>query len=198
MPCEIRLRASLYRWSFRQITLPDERYERGIRMGRLFVRIGAVLLCMAALFLWVRSVWIKDDWVLRSTQADYELTSENGSLCISADQSEFREPHRTGVAHYRAAPESGPHAAFRDLDEVGPGSRMKDVPNPGSRYVAYMIPAFRLPYWTFLAIAMGPLVVQLWTAKRRSIRRNQGRCLSCGYDLRATKLRCPECGKGVK
>ena len=54
-----------------------------------------------------------------------------------------------------------------------------------------------LPYW-FLASA-GFALPMLWlmAAIRYGQRRRPGYCRSCGYDLRATSDRCPECGMPV-
>jgi hypothetical protein len=54
-----------------------------------------------------------------------------------------------------------------------------------------------LPCW-LLAMAAGVLPVRrgiIWWRARR--RRLSGRCVKCGYDLRATPERCPECGAVV-
>jgi len=53
-----------------------------------------------------------------------------------------------------------------------------------------------VPYWQIaLLLAIAP-VLSLWSAttKRRALRLTRGQCPICGYDLRATPDRCPECG----
>jgi hypothetical protein len=63
----------------------------------------------------------------------------------------------------------------------------------GNRPRAY---AFQIivPIWIlFLAFGGWPLLAGLLWRKRRD-QRMKGKCLSCGYDLRATPKRCPECG----
>jgi hypothetical protein len=59
----------------------------------------------------------------------------------------------------------------------------------------------RFPYW-FPAVAsgaaawpwLGPFVVRRLHRRRRRRRQQAGLCGQCGYDLRATPERCPECG----
>lgn len=55
-----------------------------------------------------------------------------------------------------------------------------------------------VPYWlaalTFFAL---PLIRLRGAVQRFSRRRRPGSCHSCGYDLRASKSRCPECGIAI-
>jgi hypothetical protein len=55
--------------------------------------------------------------------------------------------------------------------------------------------AIRVPQWTILTLT-GLLTWMLLRAPLRRRRwRKQGRCQDCGYDLRESPQRCPECGK---
>lgn len=56
---------------------------------------------------------------------------------------------------------------------------------------------FALPLW-FVGISLASPIVLLWLLRRRAKRRRDANlCEICGYDLRATPERCPECGTEV-
>jgi len=52
---------------------------------------------------------------------------------------------------------------------------------------------FAIPDWFLIVLGLVP---QLWRIRKR--RPRIGHCASCGYDLRATPDRCPECGLPAK
>lgn len=49
-----------------------------------------------------------------------------------------------------------------------------------------------------LALLQIPIAIVLFTRFRGGRRRKLGLCVKCGYDLRATPERCPECGRAVE
>ena len=53
-----------------------------------------------------------------------------------------------------------------------------------------------LPFWSLAALTGFPFLLSAVTFRRRcrAARRSKGLCVHCGYDLRATPDRCPECG----
>jgi hypothetical protein len=62
----------------------------------------------------------------------------------------------------------------------------------GRVYAAWVI-----PYWAPTLLVSIPALVAARRLVRRYVRRRRGLCRECGYDLRASGERCPECGAGV-
>ena len=67
-------------------------------------------------------------------------------------------------------------------------------PWPGMGLQSY--PCFRmaLPFWLLATAFATPPVAAAYRRWRRHHRSKHNRCRACGYDLRATPDRCPECG----
>jgi len=70
-------------------------------------------------------------------------------------------------------------------------ARREKMSGPASQLTGWQLGA---PAWFVApAFALLPTVWMLTTIRRRRDRR-KGKCRACGYDLRATPARCPECG----
>jgi hypothetical protein len=92
---------------------------------------------------------------------------------------------------------SGPLIATMEFKEAGDGNwlgfdRGTIRLNTGNRFL--IVRVVSIPYWAFIAFAG-----LMWCAGRlagRLLRRRirPGFCANCGYDLRASPRRCPECG----
>ncbi len=63
--------------------------------------------------------------------------------------------------------------------------------------VVCRIAFFALPHWISALMFLVLPVLWAWRAWRRRHGAKVGHCLKCGYDLRASKERCPECGTPI-
>jgi hypothetical protein len=179
-----------------------------------FSSVISLLLCLATVALWVRSYWFVDfvawrssslqsgdvvyrHWVLSSCEGGACLYGERGIVESTFPQSS-RQWHRWPV-------ERGTHA----VGEYERATRYFDMPtsaHPLGFQVAARSTAGRwprsfftiaLPFW-FLSMLLGALPALSLASKLRQSRRiRRGLCRSCGYDLRRSADRCPECGTPV-
>jgi hypothetical protein len=157
---------------------------------------ASTLLFVAAVALWVRSYWITDFvWYgqIGSHIDRLGAITEPGTIHVFADNAEDAPADNDDI-HYSNWPASGRHSGvepYMDLHWDGLGFRFVT-----DRFHGFLrCWDFAVPHW-FVALMSLPaplLYARAWRRRRRVKR--EGLCPACGYDLRATPDRCPECGR---
>jgi len=167
---------------------------------RLFNFVTAVSLavCVAALSLWIRGAVGPVRYERRAWDAS-ALTFQNDSVSL------YGGVVRVGVIHQQlnAPPSSSvlariirpsPWTRFAPPATAAVNSRVKNdfllyrFGSDGRQW------ALKFRLWPVAVLAA--VMPGVWVGRKiRTARRGRmGHCLSCGYDLRATPDRCPECG----
>lgn len=185
---------------------------------KLFTLASAVslLICAATGVLWVRSHGSPVATAVRYQGQRWELRSWNGQLVFdNAPQLRFESEQLIQAVEEMRDRERGLMESYvsGDLRSVVPAAAEHGVEahralqvarerldaltrselSPGVahsvNHAVVLLAASALPAcwcWSFLGSA------------RRRKRQRRGLCLRCGYDLRATPARCPECGTVVQ
>jgi hypothetical protein len=158
---------------------------------RLLLHVTTVLaLLLAVTFagVWIRGHYAFEGWVFGFERHVYHLNSARDGTYL-AWFSDLTTPVRTRFVHddpndcRGMFPDGGGTLGFRYVrHNYGPGTPF------GTFRACY------IPHWATMAVSAVVAAggVMLIRVDRR--RRGRGLCAKCGYDLRATPERCPECG----
>jgi hypothetical protein len=188
--------------------------SHGSKMGvmpRRFATLCSGLslaLCLATVVLWARSYAHHDLAVngVETGQAQYsalELDSALGVLGIqTAGYSEFDETIRRYGSRGRWWLHTVPIAA---LDRVSLTHRMVGFTGWHTQTIGYGYEGgggaeqhrLFVPHWAIAALLLVLPARRGLGWLRSSRRHRRGLCQSCGYDLRASPDRCPECGAAI-
>lgn len=192
-------------------------------MLRSLVYISIVML-IGSLLLWLRSIWIVDEirfltradtlFVLDThpngvnlmfvTHANSYPPTWNPQSSIPARQGwsysnwhEFMlkdsDGDGIGYAPYLVLQNAPAHS----FPETGYEFTTCNWSYPNGTQIVQRLICLALPFWLIVPLLMIPgLLGWRWTRARRS-RMRANRCISCGYDLRGSPGRCPECGRTV-
>ena len=139
----------------------------------------SLVLCVAMLALWVRSYFARDAFGIWFTGPSAPrgrvagLISTDGSVSI-ASVIEGRPPY--GV-----------------IWSTKPRDRIAGELGFGWKHVGAGEWILSVPHWLVILLAAG----LFWGARHGGKLNLPGTCKQCGYDLRATPNRCPECGSEV-
>jgi hypothetical protein len=152
---------------------------------------ASLLLCVGVCVLWVRSYWVVRSLyvtVWRSDSAVHVASASEQSGTLQLGWTRFvTSPPGPRVQSTKYAPMTRPFMV-KDLTAFEAGHRSF---GPFSRLETWHVD---LPLWVPAALCLAPGLVAWRVARRRRRRHAAGLCRDCGYDLRASPDRCPECG----
>jgi hypothetical protein len=153
----------------------------------------SLLACLATLALWVLSYSREDALANCQPPTERGVISTRGCLLFydEAAIGSYRYPPPTGWTHV-----ARPTAT--DISDYAPANTTRFATLAGFGVLAgdtslYTVTARIIPHW-FVALATALLPATWLRARRQRHRSASGLCPACGYDLRATPDRCPECG----
>ena len=176
-----------------------------------FATASSLALCVVVLAAWLRSYFVSDalhgGWVDEPpTSAGYvQAYSNRGAISI----------RRVDLTATGTLPPG--YRVDDDVEVVPPRRWSRDATHPWANHswllahdwasrkwtttprpkvtLVWWQRQATLPLWPAVLLA-GVLPLVAWRGWRRvRQRRREGLCLRCGYDLRATSDRCPECGE---
>ena len=152
-----------------------------------------LVLCAIACVFWVRSYWVSDGLCFTSKWDSMVIVASRGEVLFTTIMSHTQNPSsEQGFVYERLS------GSWDSTDRI---QRARNWGALGFFFIAEegfypnsgTLRGIALPFW-FLLLVLASLRIALLRACDRSMPEQPGRCSMCGYDLRATPDRCPECG----
>jgi hypothetical protein len=176
--------------------------------------VSAMLIFAAVAMVWIKSYW-KGNGIGYMT---YRIDSPNagqrfihdaemisGSLTIGSERADLTRP---GEVEYAKQAAHGlyiysPQPRYANINwtqriSVWNHLGFFHLTDPGSNRSTFS--RIVLPGWFLVLVTAslcGPVLLFSLRARRSAMRWEAGQCQRCGYDLRETPIRCPECGTTV-
>jgi hypothetical protein len=178
-----------------------------------FIAACSALVCVGSAVLWVRGYFVGDEFRYIQSKGPEAGNTTTGASTSDTDWVVASSRGRLGLAatsrvNVSRPPPKRPLIWRRDRPPV-PIALASPTPwgRLGFQFVSDAVPlgtnafivviGIIMPSWFLVGFSAVPpgLAYLVWRRRRRTqLRRERGQCVRCGYDLRGTPERCPECG----
>jgi hypothetical protein len=149
------------------------------------VTIVSLLLCVAACVLWASSYFTAISLYRQDAGVNRSLISDSGMLVFTEQNAPDGATFSWRRIHNRPGGWGGAHLRPDWYGRFQFGSRHAWVPWWWACAALALLPACRM-------VCRAAVAADRFPGERRRVR--EGLCRACGYDLRATPDKCPECG----
>ena len=156
-----------------------QRFRRRLFNGLALI---SVILCFTTAGLWVQSYFYYDQMIAGSGARRWLILFYGGMAQVGQSRV---GPGGAPVFSWKALPRDD-----RDINNLYSDAR------PWFFHFVHNATGWAAssPMWMLLSVPLALLIGHLYVSRRMP----PGVCAKCGYDLRATPNRCPECGKIVE
>ena len=161
----------------------------------LFNLLAAIslLICAVTLVFWVRSSRHFDYAAINTTSRIFVCTTFPGGVKLSywPEPVPGRRDIKFRSYMYNVPDASGQWISPPPVSWAKLGFDVKSIPSTPSGL------ELDVPFWLLTVLFLSPPLTSAFNFARRRCRQGLGQCVHCGYDLRASKDRCPECGTAI-
>jgi len=159
-----------------------------------------LLFSLASAGFWVRSYFVQEVVSHYSAWAGQAMYSVDGKLKFMKVTPDFAFSDDWLGVHYHTI-ESGPQGAAQLIDFRFVSFDFIGIEVATGKWGALRDCSLVLPWWLIalvLAVLPSAWIWASFGSPRRKYRIAHNLCLRCGYDLRASVDRCPECGEPIR
>jgi hypothetical protein len=174
---------------------------------RLFNLLAAIslLLCASTIVMWVRSYWVDEAFMkfhylppdMSAATADFQPRANQQFTDVSVLQGELLVVRTLRPVGHSETNEGWTRLSRPNVQKLQLGSSFLNhcgfglsIEHPAD-YPGASSFRFLFPLWGIVLLSAIAPFSWLFRSRRRP---ESGVCAKCGYDLRATPERCPECG----
>ena len=159
-----------------------------IRRRRNLLALLSLQMCVAVCVLWVRSYFVRDRvGAIRAEPGRFVSRFVFSNFAVFGYGRSIELPQSTGWFYQMSGSNRGSHSKL--VPEANAYVAVDSPPGSPPTSWSYTVPCW-MPATAF-AVAPAAALRRLRNTRRQ---RRRGLCRHCGYDLRASPDRCPECG----